>query len=233
MTRALMSMSLPAMALTLLGGLTWKSPHLNLLGRIASGDLQAQAVPVTEMPAPQRREAMVPVLLHSLVLDVPRTLVPSIVCSEDNRQMRAEDDRLRCFLFAPEPHLLPDVRATAGAMQAHLPPGEVAVRAAAYRASTRELSFWMSIQEVCRLEALLECRLSIFPDTERVEVVQTDHVRGLLAFRNDGADTRILFDYFSPDERLGGMVIFSVPSGDEPAIDRVRAIAASFRITPS
>jgi len=222
-------MPLLAMSAVSLGMLSWKAPHLNLLGRIMAGDFETDVAPVTEMPAPTRHEMTASVQLGSLGLEVPQTLRWRVVRFGDNCRMRIEGDRFYCLLFKPTHDLLPDARALAGPLQSHLPSGEVAVRAAAYRASAHDLSFWMGVADVQRLEALLETKPCCIR-AERVELLSADHVRGFLAFRHGEAKTRIIFDYFSRDERQCGRAIFVVPRGDESAIDRVRAIAASFHI---
>jgi hypothetical protein len=211
----------------------WKTPHIALLARAARGDFAGAAVPVTDFTPAGLDGETVPLRVGLLTVSVPRTVFDVTPEPASTESLRLHGEGFGGWLAPPSTHSPgePEDRDCLPRGSSRLGGDAVEVAAAAYRASPRDLSLRMSTEQVRSLEMLLKAKAALTLPAERVEVVRTKDVKGLLLFRTlaDGR-TAMIFEYSSTTGRAAGQAIFLVDGQSGPAMDLARAVVSSLSL---
>jgi hypothetical protein len=227
--RALIRLRLLLPAFLAIAVFVWKAPHLGLLARVAAGDLDGKPVPVSEFTPGQWSEGSVALPVGLLVVDIPRALASTLAEQTNAEGIRLKGEGLTCWLSSPrrEPARVEVYGDIPGRVLC--PGGD---EAASVAAAWRDLSFWMDAKQVRSLAARLAVKSFCAMPAERVEVVRTGSVIGLLVLRHlsDGR-TSLNFDYSSPDGSMRGLAVFMVDEGSATAMNLARALVSSMRLT--
>ncbi len=210
----------------------WKTPHVGLFARIACGDIGGDSVPVTEFAPEKFQEETVALQAGALILDAPRGMIDRVRVHAPSEGVALRTEGLAGLLLRPQRQDVAQSEDEHDSAHRSSHPGgdEVALTAAAYATSSQEFSFGMSEVQVESLEALLKAKRLLTIPAERVEIVRTKDVKGLLLFQRiaDGRTT-LTFDYSSPDGRMRGLAVLLVDERSGPAMTLARALLSSLR----
>jgi hypothetical protein len=222
---------LPVLLATVVG--LWKAPHLGLLAGVARGDLDGTAVPVAAFTPERFQEDTAPMAIGLFTINVPRTMTRLCEALDDTECVLVEGKELKLAIWCSCPQNPASIEDSDGPSRGPICPGqdEVALTAAAYAAGSRDLSFRMSAEQVQSLQSLLKAKTRLALSADRVEVVRTKDVKGLLLSRRL-ADGRVAlsFECYSLDGRTRGLAMFLVDEDSAPAMRLARAVVSSMRV---
>lgn len=205
-----------------------KMPYVRLASPLASGELGGRSVEVAEFASVPFDEPTVCVQCGDLAFDVPARAQIDDKYAEDLIGVSVEVDGLMCGTGPPreEPSGETPTSLTGKARRQ----SEIDRRVAVCGSSGKELSFWMSPAEVDELEARLVERRFICLQADRVEVLRSSTLSGLfLSWPGDGR-TCAVFEYVTPDGKIGGSACFVLKPSSERSLALARAIVGSFRL---
>lgn len=214
-----------------LGALVSKAPHMRLAAQLASGEIDGRRISVADFVPERFQEECISVRLGDLILEAPERATIEFTPSDEPFALWLEVDDLKCRVLRPRYAPQED---DANLWRQCEPSchDELGRQAAACSASGQDLSLWMGARDVERLHDRLEIRPAFCLAAERVEVMRAKTLSGLLVtWRSDGR-LRMVFTYFSPDNRVQGKV-FVFPKSDSPEVIRAaRALISTLRLEP-
>jgi hypothetical protein len=239
MPRVISACLLGCLALITLAAAYAKAPYLRLRADVAAGRLDFAGLMISDfMPVPFSTPTL-PLRVGSASLSVPAALVPGD--GEDGFSFLA-DDVLRLAIggvtlitWAPASenavqyrHILdPEFAASCGGLDV------VALIAGAYAADVREVSLHMTSAEAHRLRQMLKLREALLRYVDRVEVLRSQSVKGVLLIKKRQDDSiAMVLEYYSPDESLHGTMMLVVEPGSEN-LRLAQAIISSFQLEPA
>lgn len=208
-----------------------KLPHLRLAMWLAAGDLDTQAIPVSDFKPQQFTEKTTSLRCGDLVFQVPEDTTIDSPDAEDTAMLYLKFGGVFCHVMSPQTQTDPEGEYFEHATWAKAcGPDEVSRRIALYRTSSDELSFWMTGEQVASLEERLEVRSGICGRAEQAEVLAGDGLSGLLLHWTIANRHHIRLDYCCRERPGRGRVILTL-NPDQPATtDRARAFLSSLRI---
>jgi hypothetical protein len=228
-----------AVPASLFVGFVVAEPQIRLRARIWAGELRGSATPVCDFKPVTAATDSPRIRLDRLSLRVPADAgCPTVQASEGCVLIKG--DGLAGTIFRPvearvllSPAEYPDPSRLPTTL-AHDPAG---LRAAAYAASSQNLSIWMSSSEIESLTGLLQAKPMVCLLATRVERLRSPHLSGVLVVCEQDEYVHLWLEYFSPpgtqrtnSPDLGGIASLVVRAGDSRAMDVARAIIGSFEI---
>lgn len=199
-------------------------PHLRLAAQLVAGEIDGRRIAVTDVAAARFDEKCASIRLGDLVFEAPERARIELVAEDESAGLWLELDGLKC-------RILPPRYSTDRAPWEVNPPldgDELSRQAAICSASGQDMSFWMRAADVRRLQERLKVRPVYCLAAERVELVRGKTLSGLLlTCRNHGLP-RLVFTYFSPDNRLQGRAFLFPASDSEDSFRAARALVSTF-----
>lgn len=224
------AIAVPAFLMAAVGVLVSKIPHMHLAALLASGEIDASRIPVTEFVPASSTELSRSIRLGELILRIPEDARISQEPS-NKAHLLVEMNGLTCTMFPPR-RQVPEHGDNEWSLPERLGPDELSRRIAVCTASREDFSLWASASEIDLLRERLVNRPIYCLGAERVEVFRGEALSGLLLiWKVDGAP-RMLLEYFSTDGGVRGSALLVLDSDSPECTRRARALLSTFNLQP-
>lgn len=211
-----------------------KAPYMQLAAKLVSGDIDGTPIPVMDSEPTRFQEETVSMRCGALVFEVPahaHVEPPSAVAPT---AIYLEIGRLNCTIFPPrQPDDADDELSALAVPEGTSGKDIVALRTAVCRASRQDLSFWMTAEEIGRLQRQLELRPLYCLGADRAEVVRGQDACGLLLMWTGEGRLQMLFEYVSSNGRFQGNIAMLANVDCDETRSAARAILNSLQLEPA
>jgi len=204
-------------------------PHLLLAAGLASGQIDGRQIPIVNM-TPLSFAAQTRVLpCGNLRLEVPDDAIIEPQPPDESCGFHLKLRGLECRV--PPPRYQPDEQDTGTTdWSAELDRYGIDWQASVCAASSEDFSFWMSSRQAESLRQRLQAKMYLSLFAERIEVVRSESLCGLLVMWGLADQPRMRLEYFTPDRRTRGTLLITLGASTPEAMDMARAIVSSLRV---